>query len=187
MLTVPLGRVTRRVHLAPGRVPASSVASLPRVMGEVRETTSSDSAGGAGLATGTARAGVRVGLAVGVLVGVLIGVRVGIAVGVGAVVEVGTGVGFGVSVGVGDIVGGGDGSRVDVGDGRTKSVDLRNVSPVGSSAEEGGAGTVGVGTGVGGPACNEGALLAAGVSVPRAGDGTGTKDEGSGVDGIEPA
>ena len=183
MLTVPLGRVTRRVHLAPGRVPASSVASLPRVMGEVRETTSSDSAGGAGLATGAARVGVRVGLAVGVLVGV----RVGIAVGVGAVVEVGTGVGFGVSVGVGDIVGGGDGSRVDVGDGRTKGVDLRNVSPVGSSAEEGGAGTVGVGTGVGGPACNEGALLAAGVSVPRAGDGTGTKDEGSGVDGIEPA
>ncbi len=93
-------------QLAPGDVWASSVASLPRAMGEVRELISTASAGLSETGVGV---GVTVGVGVGEGVGSLGGVEVGVGVLVGAGVDVGANVGAGFTVSVGG------GVDVDVG------------------------------------------------------------------------
>ena len=163
--------ITAISQSAPGDVWASSVASLPRSMGEVSELISTASAGLSETGVGDGD-GVTVGIAVGEGVGPVGGVEVGMGAVVGAGVDVGDRVGDGftvlvgggvdvgveAAVGVGDVVGVGWGTTVgiglDVGVGDWRGGLVVPVELVGTgggrrSAVGDGAGSYGVGPSVG--------------------------------------
>ncbi|MCE2405093.1 MAG: hypothetical protein J4F43_08045 [Dehalococcoidia bacterium] len=182
-LAAPLGNVTRRLQRAPDRVLASKVARLPRVMGEVRATTSRNNAGdgsgggtvgvGVGLrvAAGTGvetavgvSVGTGVGTAVGVSVGTGVGTAVGVSVGTRVGIAVGVSVGTGVGTAVGVSVGTGVGTAVGVSVGTPPGGEVAGASARGPEVGEGKAGGVGSGPTVGGPTPLKGAVSDGGIS-----------------------